>query len=114
MLDAFPDEKVAIVNLDAHLDLRRAREASSGTPFRQLAELCDAQQRTFSYCCIGVSRAANTMALWDEAAAREVRVIEDLAVLNDFNARVLPEIERQIAGADRIYLTPRSRCAPGP
>ena len=105
VLDAFPDEKVAIINLDAHLDLRRAREASSGTPFRQLAEKCAAQQSEFLYCCIGVSRAANTMALWDEAAARQVRVIEDMAVLNDFNARVLPEIERQIAGADRIYLT---------
>lgn len=105
VLDAFPGEKVAIINLDAHLDLRRAREASSGTPFRQLAELCDAQQRDFRYCCIGVSRAANTMALWDEAAARQVRVIEDLAVLNDFNGQVLQEIARQIAGADRIYLT---------
>lgn len=105
VLDAFPGEKVAIINLDAHLDLRRAQEASSGTPFRQLAELCDAQQRDFRYCCIGVSRAANTMALWDEAAARQVRVVEDLAVLNDFNGQVLPEIARQIAGADRIYLT---------
>ncbi|HKS32091.1 MAG TPA: formimidoylglutamase [Enterobacteriaceae bacterium] len=105
VLDAFPDEKVAVINLDAHLDLRRAREASSGTPFRQLAEKCAAQQREFLYCCIGASRAANTMALWDEAAARKVRVIEDLTVLNDFNARVLPEIERQIAGADRLYLT---------
>lgn len=105
VLDAFPGEKVAIVNLDAHLDLRRAREASSGTPFRQLAELCDGQQRDFLYCCIGVSRAANTMALWDDAATRQVRVVEDLAVLNDFNGQVLPEIERQIAGADRIYLT---------
>lgn len=105
VLDAFPGERVAIINLDAHLDLRAAREASSGTPFRQLAVLCDAQQRQFSYCCIGVSRAANTQALWDEAAARQVRVVEDLAVLNDFTGQVLPEIERQIAGADRIYLT---------
>lgn len=105
VLDAFPDEKVAVINLDAHLDLRRAREASSGTPFRQLAEKCAAQQREFLYCCIGVSRAANTMALWDEAAACQVRVIEDLTVLNEFNGQVLPEIERQIAGADRLYLT---------
>lgn len=105
VLDAFPDEKVVMINLDAHLDLRAAREASSGTPFRQLAQLCDAQQREFIYCCIGVSRAANTRALWDEAAAREVSVVEDLAVLNHFNERVVPEIERQIAMADRIYLT---------
>jgi formiminoglutamase len=37
--------------------------ASSGTPFRQLALECDAQQRGFHYTCIGVSRAANTQAL---------------------------------------------------
>lgn len=37
VLDAFPGEKVGIINLDAHLDLRFADCASSGTPFRQLA-----------------------------------------------------------------------------
>lgn len=68
VLDAFPGEKVGIINLDAHLDLRFAECASSGTPFRQLALECDAQQRGFHYTCIGVSRAANTQALWDEAA----------------------------------------------
>ncbi len=55
-----PGEKVGIINLDAHLDLRFADCASSGTPFRQLALECDAQQRGFHYTCIGVSRAANT------------------------------------------------------
>lgn len=60
VLDAFPGEKVGIINLDAHLDLRFAECASSGTPFRQLALECEAQQRGFHYTCIGVSRAANT------------------------------------------------------
>ena len=69
VLDAFPGEKVGIINLDAHLDLRIADQASSGTPFRQLALECDAQQRGFHYTCIGASRAANTLALWDEARA---------------------------------------------
>lgn len=64
-------KKVGIINLDAHLDLRFADCASSGTPFRQLALECDAQQRGFHYTCIGVSRAANTQALWDEAARRQ-------------------------------------------
>ena len=43
VLDAFPGEKVGIINLDAHLDLRFADCASSGTPFRQVALECDAQ-----------------------------------------------------------------------
>lgn len=105
VLDAFPDEKFGIINLDAHLDLRFADQASSGTPFRQLALTCEAQQRGFHYTCIGVSRAANTQALWDEAARREVMIIEDLDVLASFEARVIPEITRNIACYDRLYLT---------
>ncbi|VGI56423.1 imidazolonepropionase [Klebsiella pneumoniae] len=105
VLDAFPGEKVGIINLDAHLDLRFADCASSGTPFRQLALECDAQQRGFHYTCIGVSRAANTQALWDEAARRQVAIVEDLEVLTAFETRVLPELERNIAQFDRLYLT---------
>lgn len=105
VLDAFPGEEVGIINLDAHLDLRFADQPSSGTPFRQLAIACEAQQRAFHYTCIGVSRAANTQALLDEAARRQVTIIEDLAVLTAFEARVLPEIERHIARYDRLYLT---------
>lgn len=105
VLNAFPDERVAIINLDAHLDLRQASKATSGTPFRQLALQCEAQQRDFHYTCIGVSPAANTQALWDEAARRNVRVIDDLSVLNAFTQQVEPEIERLIADHDHLYLT---------
>lgn len=105
VLDAFPNERVGIINLDAHLDLRHAASASSGTPFRQLALHCEAHKRDFHYSCIGVSRAANTQALWDEAASRNVSVVEDLDVLNRFVERVLPEIHRNIASYDRLYLT---------
>jgi len=105
ILDAFPDEEVGIINLDAHLDLRISPRASSGTPFRQLAQHCEGQQRGFYYSCIGASLAANTQALWDEAARRQVRVTEDLAVLHAFEAQVVPEIERNIARYDRLYLT---------
>ena len=105
ILDAFPHEQVAIINLDAHLDLRHAARASSGTPFRQLAQQCDAQQRGFHYSCFGVSLAANTQALWDEATRRNVTVIEDLALLNALESEALPEVKRIIKTFDRIYLT---------
>jgi formiminoglutamase len=101
LLDAFPDERVVIVNLDAHLDLRYASHATSGTPFRQLACYCEAQQRDFSYACLGVSRAANTHALWDEAARLNVRLVEDL----DFQQAAPAATEAIIREADRIYLT---------
>jgi len=101
VLDAFPGERVVIVNLDAHLDLRAAPHATSGTPFRQLARCCDEQGRAFSYACLGVSQAANTRTLWDEAERLQVRLVEDL----DFQ-RDAPGVTQAIIGeADRIYLT---------
>ena len=105
VLDAFPDERVAIVNLDAHLDLRRADRASSGTPFRQLAQRCEAQGRAFSYHCYGVSRAANTRALFDEAQRLKVTIVEDLALLGGDDGPLLAALEQVITGHDRIYLT---------
>ncbi|MGN7789556.1 formimidoylglutamase [Enterobacter sp. 22452] len=101
VLDAFPNERVAIINLDAHLDLRKADQATSGTPFRQLANYCDERGREFQYACFGVSRAANTLALWDEAERLNVTLVEDL----HFRRDALPSLEKVLAQADRVYLT---------
>ncbi|MBI0678396.1 formimidoylglutamase [Citrobacter koseri] len=100
LLDAFPHTRVGIINLDAHLDLRRADHATSGTPFRQLAQLCDEQQREFHYACFGVSRAANTQALWDEAQQRGVTIVEDV----DCDTAQAP-LAQVIDSVDKIYLT---------
>jgi formiminoglutamase len=105
VLDAFPDEKVAIVNLDAHLDLRHAAVATSGTPFRQLALHCESQGRGFSYTCYGASRAANTQTLWQEAHERNVTVLEDLTLLDPQTSLWQADLQRVIAEHDRIYLT---------
>lgn len=101
ILDAFPHERVAIINLDAHLDLRKAECATSGTPFRQLAHYCAEQSRAFQYACFGVSRAANTQALWDEAERLNVTLVEDL----HFRRDALSALEEVLAGADSVYLT---------
>jgi len=100
LLDALPHARVGIINLDAHLDLRRADHATSGTPFRQLAQLCDEQQREFHYACFGVSRAANTQALWDEAQQRGVTIVEDV----DCDTAQAP-LAQVIDSVDKIYLT---------
>jgi len=101
VLDAFPDDRVVVINLDAHLDLRKAECATSGTPFRQLAHYCAEQSRVFQYACFGVSRAANTQALWDEAERLNVTLVEDL----HFRRDALPSLEKVLAQADRVYLT---------
>ncbi|WP_257981393.1 formimidoylglutamase, partial [Aeromonas salmonicida] len=56
--------RVGIINFDAHFDLRMKQEqASSGTPFFQIAEQCAAQGTPFTYACLGVAETANTQAL---------------------------------------------------
>ncbi|VDY43978.1 formimidoylglutamase [Salmonella enterica subsp. enterica serovar Daytona] len=100
VLDAFAQESVGIINLDAHLDLRQTDRATSGTPFRQLAQLCDVQSRAFHYACFGVSRAANTQALWREAQWRNVTVVEDLDCHD-----ALAQMTQFIDKVDKIYLT---------
>ncbi|MFD1804102.1 formimidoylglutamase [Mixta tenebrionis] len=112
VLDAFPQKKVGIINLDAHLDLRHAPHATSGTPFRQLAQYCEAQQRAFRYACFGLSMAANTQALLDEAAKRQVTIVDDLCCLNAPET-ALATLHQFIAQLDIIYLTVDLDVLPG-
>ncbi len=69
--------RIGILNFDAHFDLRHAERASSGTPFRQIAELCQASDWPFAYCCLGISRLSNTAALFDQAQRLGVRYLLD-------------------------------------
>ncbi len=49
--------RIGIINFDAHFDLRmKLEQASSGTPFFQIAEQCAAQGSPFTYACLGWPR----------------------------------------------------------
>ena len=65
---------LGIINFDAHFDLRRADRPTSGTPFRQIADL---DESTFNYSVLGISQPNNTRVLFDEAKALNVRTILD-------------------------------------
>jgi len=94
--------RVGIVNFDAHFDLRRDTRATSGTPFLQMAQDCDARDWEFRYACLGVSRYANTEALF--ARARELGVLFQLD--EDLDATVGgAALASFIAEVDAVYLT---------
>lgn len=64
---AFPGKEWSIVNCDAHFDLRPLlpqEKGSSGTPFRQIAQLCSASKLPFNYTCLGIQRYGNSSALF--------------------------------------------------
>lgn len=96
------DETWGVLNLDAHLDLRQAPIATSGTPFRQLADDLDAAGRPFHYSVIGVSRPSNTRALFETADRLGVEIVYD--VDTDVTSAVAAA-EALLQRVDRVHLT---------
>jgi len=97
--------RLGIVNFDAHFDLRAGAQGSSGTPFRQIAEQCAADGLAFNYLCLGVSRFANTAALFARARSLGVRWRLDEALTLADLAAASDELRDFAAGVDHLYLT---------
>ena len=103
---------IGIINFDAHLDIRQSDVATSGTPFRQIAEHLTDHEQAFHYCCIGVSRFSNTAALFDRAEQLGVHIISDEDCTNKKWKKIADQIETFIDQVDVIYLTIDMDCLP--
>ena len=103
---------IGIINFDAHLDIRQSDMATSGTPFRQIAEHLSEQNQPFHYCCIGVSRLSNSAALFDRADELGVTVISDEECRNKKWKKIATQIEKLINQVDIVYLTIDMDCLP--
>ncbi|MBS4700439.1 formimidoylglutamase [Aeromonas media] len=98
--------RVGIINFDAHFDLRMKQEqASSGTPFFQIAEQCAAQGTPFTYACLGVAETANTQALFVRADQLGVWYALDEAMTQAALPEILNGLDAFIARCDHLYLT---------
>lgn len=102
---AWPERRVGIINFDAHLDLRAGPQATSGTPFRQLAEDCRLHNRPFNYLCVGVSQAANTQALLEQAQTLGVEIIWDTECQITRLESVARQIDAFASRCEVLYLT---------
>lgn len=98
--------QLGIINFDAHFDLRDPTHGhTSGTPFAQIAAQCVARGWPFRYACLGVSRAANTRALYQRAGMLEALVREDHEITPDALATLGTELDTFIDGCDALYLS---------
>lgn len=71
-----PTKQLAIVNFDAHLDMRPySDKGSSGTPFLQIANDLKARGLPLNYTCIGLQPAGNTGTLLEIAKEHHVNAI---------------------------------------
>lgn len=98
-------EKIGIINIDAHFDLRIPVENStSGTPFFEMAHFCAETGREFHYFTIGIQENGNTQALFKRANELNTEIIRADEVHIDLN-HVLRRIEDFAKEFDAIYLS---------
>ncbi|MCU0754810.1 MAG: formimidoylglutamase [Xanthomonadales bacterium] len=97
--------RVGILNLDAHLDLRSAAAPHSGTPFRDIAMDCERRGWDFRYACFGVAEAANTGALYAEAARLGVWIEHDGELTPERCTGLLARLHEWLVPLDAVYLT---------
>lgn len=95
--------RLGVLNLDAHFDLRQADDATSGTPFAQIARDRAEAGADMHYAVLGISRVSNTTALFDTAERVGARWL-----LDDDCQEVAPAVdfvEKFLAGVDELYLS---------
>lgn len=98
------DEKLGIINLDAHFDLRplQNQKGHSGSPFFQLAK---DHSSKFHYLCLGIQKAANPPSLFK--TAKEVNA--NWITMEDFQSNNWPAIQEKILSfldsVNKVYLS---------
>lgn len=97
--------RLAIVNFDAHLDIRRDTQSTSGTGFRQAMEHARAQGWDIAYRCIGLSLTSNTRALFEQARELGVCCVHDEELTTATLWQREEDLRSWLAGFDHVYLT---------
>lgn len=102
---AAPARRIAIVNLDAHFDLRTAPKRNSGTPFLDIANACSQSRIGFHYFCAGISRQSNTSALFEKAERLGVTYWRDEDLRTARLVAIARELETVLREFDDLYLS---------
>ncbi|MBP1925346.1 formiminoglutamase [Sedimentibacter acidaminivorans] len=98
--------KIGIVNFDAHLDIRPyPNGGSSGTMFRQIADVCSDKELEYSYMCVGVQKYSNTVDLFKTANNLGVSYIleKDISISDDWS--LIEKFDTFLNNQDHIYMT---------
>ena len=95
-------QRLGVLNLDAHFDLRDEAAPSSGTPFLQMARAEAAAGRELNYAVVGISEPNNTRALFTTADELGVKYLLD----EDCTAGAAEAFVADfLGGIDVLYLT---------
>ena len=100
--------KIAIINIDAHFDLRPIDKnigATSGTSIWQIATEARKNAEPFACLALGIQKYANTKLLFNLAQDFGVKYIFGDKFNYDYKVEILKEVDDFINGVDHIYLT---------
>lgn len=97
---AFPNQKIGIINIDAHFDNRENDEPTSGTGFRQIAN-----EGTIHSLHIGIQRNSNTLKLFDTAHQTGMKYILADEIFFENLPSVYLKIDELADSVDVLYLT---------
>lgn len=100
---AFPNQKIGIINIDAHFDNREPENgvgASSGTGFWQIA-----QEGKIHSLHIGIQKNSNTLKLFETAEKYGMKYILADEIFFENLPKINQQIDELIASVDQLYLT---------
>ncbi|WP_292010370.1 formimidoylglutamase [Chryseobacterium sp.] len=100
---AFPDQKIGIINIDAHFDNRQPENgigASSGTGFWQIA-----QEGEIHSLHIGIQKNSNTLKLFDTAHQLKMKYILADELFFENLPSIYERINELADSVDHLYLT---------
>lgn len=96
-----PNNKIGIINFDAHFDLRPVEKLpNSGTPFYQIL----ADNNNLEYFVIGIQHQSNSRLLFDIAKDKKVSYISNYDCQDDIDL-IKTKLSHFIKNVDFIYLT---------
>ncbi|WP_419213677.1 formimidoylglutamase [Maribacter sp. X9] len=107
LLKHIPEDKtLAIINFDAHFDLRPNDNGSnSGTPFYQIAMDLQKKGKSFHYKALGVTQNANTKDLFDFAEKHKLNYLRREYFSHTYLEHVQLRLIQFMEDVDYIYTT---------
>lgn len=98
-----PEQRLGIVNFDAHFDLRPLSDApSSGTPFYQLLEEFGTE---VAYFAVGIQPPANPPELFEIAEAHGVAFVLSESCQEQHLKAALGQLRTFLARVEQVYIT---------
>ncbi|MBR4020239.1 MAG: formimidoylglutamase [Firmicutes bacterium] len=97
---------MGIVNFDAHFDLRPYDNGpSSGSMFRQIADIYKEENVTYRYLPLGIQKHSNTVSLFKYAQENDVNYILAKEIQNSTYAVILEKIDTFLFHCSSAYMT---------